>query len=133
MSERAVNCNVCPDGRRRRTDLLEAYEIIAQLRAQLRSLSGAAPNFPLYPRLKLNPQERGLVNRLVQKPYVSNEEVMHVLRASSNRPENRTPNLHTVQCRLRDKLEPFGIRVRTQWGTGRYFTAEDKQKLKELE
>lgn len=84
------------------------------------------------PEFKLTSKEGQLLNALLARDILTKEQIMTAL--YSDRP-NEIPEQKIVDvfvCKMRPKLEPFGITIETVWGHGYSLTPESKTELRGL-
>lgn len=82
--------------------------------------------------LGLTKAEEAVVQTLLSRDVMSRDQAMHAL--YSGRP-NEVPEMKIIDvliCKIRKKVEPFGIKIDTHWGRGWLMPAEAKQELRGL-
>lgn len=117
---------------------MERDEEVAALRAenarlrdrieQLEELNGMTIVAPIC--LGLTGQEARLIAFLMRRGQVTKEQVLIALYEA--RPEGDIPLLKIVDvfvCKVRRKLRPFGVSIRTFWGQGYGLDEADKARL----
>jgi two-component system cell cycle response regulator CtrA len=84
------------------------------------------------PEFKLTGKEGQVLNALLARDILTKESIMTAL--YSDQP-NAIPEQKIVDvfvCKMRPKLEPFGIKIETIWGSGYSLTVESKAELRGL-
>jgi hypothetical protein len=72
---------------------------------------------------KLTPTEIGLLLIMVQHPSLLKDRIASTMTV-------KTLDVHV--CRIRQRLEPFGIHIETLWGHGYQFSPDDRRKVMNL-
>lgn len=96
--------------------------------AELEEAFGLKLQFP--PDLGLSSFEARCCGLLLKRQLVSREQFLIALYADSDSRDERTVDAHIHK--LRRKLARDGIAIRTHWGQGWSFTAENRKKLNAL-
>lgn len=101
-------------------------ELEEQVR-QLKEILGLTIEVPLV--FGLTSHEAQLFGLLLKRDIVTKEMGLTLL--YGNRPDGDTPEIKIIDvyiCKLRAKIEAFGIKVETVWGRGYRMSAEAKAK-----
>jgi two-component system cell cycle response regulator CtrA len=105
-----------------------------QLRERIAELEGLlGMTFPYPPILGLTGSEGRMLGFLLSRDCVTRDALMVCL--YGHRPASDETEIKIVDvfiCNLRKKLKPFGIDIKTQWGTGYYMTKEAKDAVAAL-
>lgn len=67
---------------------------------------------------RLTPSEQNIIGVMVNREVGTYEAFLTALYLAKGRPEASQKILQVFICRLRKKLEPFGIEIHTIWGRG---------------
>lgn len=94
----------------------------------LEKVLGAATLAPAM--LRLSVTERKIFGLITSRDMATKEQLMSVLYAGSMRPDAAILNVY--MNRIRKKLTPLGIEIKTDWGNGFYMTAEHRTRITEL-
>lgn len=107
--------------------LREAHEKIAELEALLQNdPASLARRYAGY-----TPQESKIIGMLLSFNVVLKDKIMEVLYdESDNAPDPKIADVYI--CKIRKKLEPYEIEIKTAWGTGWFMEPYHRFKLKEL-
>lgn len=100
---------------------------------ELEELLGLRMEAPLHFPVHLSRTEERLLGILSSGRLVTKEFAHRALYAA--RPDCDVPEIQVVDvyaCKLRRKLGPFGIAIKTKWGVGYYLDAENVARLKQL-
>lgn len=101
----------------RRLDVVEQEN--GMLREQIRRLELALVDTePLPFEWGLTGQESAVFGVLVNRPLATKDAVMAALYRSIGRDEAEPKIVDVFICKMRKKLKPFGIEIRTIWGQG---------------
>lgn len=103
-----------------------------ELREKVEFLSAAlTPPQSLPIGLHLSASEERLLLTLAGREWASFDVLSAALYWDKEEPrENQT--IRVFVQKVRTKLKPFGITIKTRWGTGYYIEPEDRAKLKQL-
>ena len=66
----------------------------------------------------LTGSEQRVVGLLLARPFARKEQIMTALYRDLHRDEAEIKVIDVFVCKVRKKLKPFGITVRTVWGVG---------------
>jgi len=110
--------------------IAELEEELRQLRADLAQASAAFVGV-------LSPQQSALLMGIYGRPMASYAYLDHITEdhGKYNRYEgemHQTLRTKVAVWKLRQRLKPYGIEIRTWRGVGYYLDAEDKAKLRDL-
>ncbi|MDR3488759.1 MAG: winged helix-turn-helix domain-containing protein [Bradyrhizobium sp.] len=101
-----------------RADMLEAEN--AELRARIEYLENEMFSggllFPV--EWSLTGSEARIVGLLLARPFARKEQIMTALYRDQNRDEAEQKIVDVFVCKVRKKLKPFGVVIRTIWGVG---------------
>lgn len=79
---------------------------------------------------KLTPSEENVLGVLVNRELGTYEALLTALYLAKGRPEASQKILQVFICRLRKKLEPYGIKIRTVYGRGWALSPESRASLR---
>ena len=105
-----------PDAERQIADLRERIEILEEENRQLRAEIRFAG--PLPEGWSLSPSEQELMRALMVRPFLSREAAVSAVYGDRDEPENPHECIGVFMSRLRQKLRPRGIEIKTRWGFG---------------
>lgn len=114
-----------------RLEVVEAEnEMLRERIAQLETLlcGDAAP--PI--QLGLTPSEGLVLGLLMQRDVATKDAVMAVLYRNRGRDEAEIKIVDVFICKMRRKLKPCEIEIKTLWGTGYALPAASKAKIKAM-
>lgn len=112
--------------------LLQALNRVAELEEALGQTSQLSLKRLLKPAIYLRACEPMLGLRLARQT-VSRDAAFTVL--YGDRPESDQPDVKIIDIivlRLRTMLQPYQVRITSDWGQGYYMTADDKRRCREL-
>lgn len=102
-----------------RLEVVEAEN--ATLRERIRTLEAALCETPPLPfEWGLTASEARVFGVLVNRPVASKDAVMAALYRDLGKDEAAAKIADVFICKLRRKLKPFGIIIKTRWGEGWY-------------
>ena len=112
---------------------LEAVEIENQrLRNRVEILERECGMTMLAPmRWGLTAHEAKLLGVLCKRPAVTKDGIMAALYRDEGRDEPEIKIVDVFVCKLRRKLTPFGVEIKTLWGQGYSMDAENKRRVAE--
>lgn len=96
---------------------------------ELEALCGASFESP--PHFQLTGKESTIFGLLLKLPLVRKEAFMQEL-YPHQQDEAEIKIVDVFICKLRTKLEPFGLQIETQWGQGYFMTKETKAAAEQL-
>ena len=103
----------------------------ADLKEKVRYLEEMLAGKEIMPReFRLTGKEEQVVSALLERDVLSKESILSTV--YNDRP-NDVPDIKIVDvfvCRIRPKLEPYGIKIETVWGHGYTIPAESKAELR---
>lgn len=102
----------------------ELRERILQLEALLHN-HGNLPS-----QLQLTPKEEAIVSLLLDRDSVTKEQAMLNLYSERIDGAPHDKIIDVFICRIREKIEPFGINIETLWGRGYTMSPESKAELR---
>lgn len=97
---------------------------------ELEWLLGLHRQWPRLPMKGIRVNGWNLMGLLLRWPLVTHDMAYRAL--YGGRPESDQPNIHIITTnihRLRRALEPYGITIRGEYGSGYYLDAENRKKL----
>lgn len=116
------------DLERRVQELKQQNEYLQETVHRLRE---ALTETRLLPReWKLTPSEENFIGVLINREVGTYEALLTTLYLAKGRPEASQNILHVFVCRVRKKLEPYGIEIRTIWGRGWALSPESRASLR---
>lgn len=113
-----------------RTDL-EAEN--CRLKDRIQELEGLLSEPDEFVPIKMSQTHKRLLGLFRKRRLVTKDFAFSALYGS--RPECDQPEIKIVDvmvCKLRKRLEPYGITIETQWGIGYYISEESRPKLDAL-
>ena len=105
-------------------------EMLREQIAKLELLLGMQAAAPI--EFRLTGKEEGVFGVLMAREIATKEMVMFALYSSLGKDEAEPKIVDVFICKIRRKLKPFGIDIKTVWGKGYYLTPEAKRSVKEL-
>lgn len=75
----------------------------------------------------LTPKESAVLGVLMSRELAKKETVMLAVYQDMDTPEIKIVDVFI--CKIRKKLEPFGLGIETRWGLGYYLTPDTKRKI----
>lgn len=112
--------------------LEEENDILRERVRQLeKRLGESATEIPI--ELCLSPHESAMLAHMMGRKMCSKNDLMAAL--YGNLPDVDEPEIKIVDvfiCKIRKKLKPFQIEIKTVWGRGFALPAASKQKLRDL-
>ena len=78
----------------------------------------------------LTGSERAVFGVLLSRPMATKEAIMAALYYSQGRDEAEIKIVDVFVCKIRKKLRPFGVGIKTVWGLGYELDASVREKLK---
>ncbi len=117
-------------------DLARRIEVIEQendlLREHVRRLELALiGSFTTPFEWGLTPAERVVFGVLVARKLATKDAILAALYRSLGRDEAAPRIVDVFVCKLRKKITPFGVAVRTAWGSGYYVDDEVRLRFQE--
>lgn len=107
-----------------RRQLDEANETIRQMR-EVREVN------PLLGVLGLTKNECEILSAIVDHGRISREQLfVRVWGARRDPPDPQIIDVHL--CRIRKRLKPYGMRIKTLWGAGWEMSKDDCERVREL-
>jgi DNA-binding response OmpR family regulator len=80
---------------------------------------------------RLTQQEQRVMGVLVNREFASKDAIMAALYRNLGRDEAEPKIVDVFVCKIRKKLKPFGIDIRTVWGTGYCLPPEQRTLLRQ--
>lgn len=75
---------------------------------------------------RLTPSEARLFGGLLARELLTTDAAMAVLYRDMSKDEADPKIIDVYICKIRKKLEPYGIEIATRWGAGYYLTSEGR-------
>lgn len=114
----------CPHCARSVAEIDQLKEQVRQLRAELDG-EWRAPF-----ELCLTAAEARMLAYMVRHPrIVTDEQLITASRTPFNKDDPEPKLSQVFICKIRRKLEPFGLKIRTHWGEGYRLDPESRQRL----
>lgn len=88
----------------------------------------AAYHLPL--KWRLTKSEGTVLWVIISRPLATKEAIAMTLYGARDEPADPLKIVDVFVCKIRRKLEPFGIHVLTSWGRGYYFEPADRECLR---
>lgn len=79
---------------------------------------------------RLTPSEENILGVMVNREVGTYEALLTALYLAKGRPEACQKILQVFICRLRKKVEPYGVEIRTIWGRGWALSPESRASLR---
>lgn len=113
---------------RRVQELKERNEVLQETVHRLRQ--AMIETRPLPRKWRLTPSEEDILGVMVNREVATYDAMLTVLYSAKGRPEAAQKILQVFICRLRKKLEPFGVKIHTFWGRGWSLSPETRASLR---
>lgn len=94
-------------------------------------VAGVADVAPIDVHLLLTPSESVVFGVLLRRETVRKDQIMAALYRDFGKDEAEPKIVDVFICKLRRKLLPHGIKIKTMWGQGYFIDAETKRRLVE--
>lgn len=115
---------ICPHCARKTAEMEYLKEQVRQLRAEAEN-SWRAPF-----ELRLTAAEARMLAYMVRHPRIVTDEQLITASRSPFLKDEPEPKLSQVfVCKIRRKLEPFGLKIHTHWGEGYRLDPDSRQRL----
>ena len=98
---------------------------------ELERILGLRQEFPL--ALGLSKTMQRVLGVLLKRDFISGESLFTIVwgeKPESDQPESKLVAVYI--SKLRAKLKPHGIEIKTRWGQGFYMEPESKKRLRDL-
>jgi DNA-binding response OmpR family regulator len=103
----------------------------AQLRDRIDELERLLGMRPVLPRIwQLTPREADVLGILLKRQVMSQTQLFEAIWGGDS--ERETKIVEVVVCKLRAKLRPHGIAIRTEHGSGYYIPPDSKAAARAL-
>jgi DNA-binding response OmpR family regulator len=101
------------------------------LKAQIAYLTGAMASHDALPReWKLTTGEERIIRILVSREFASMEGIITALYWDKEEPIDPEGTIRVMVSKMRKKLRPHGIEIKTHWGRGFYLPAEVRRRFR---
>lgn len=120
------------EGALKKVEMLEDENAVLQMHVDdLKKLFGS--EIPIPRVFGLTGKESMLLQILVARPTVKKTDLMSIYEV--NYASEEVPEIKIIDvfvCKMRKKLQPFDITIRTHWGNGYFLSTEDREKVKNM-
>jgi two-component system cell cycle response regulator CtrA len=109
--------------------LREENDLLKEQIAYLTSALMGSDVLPL--EWNLTESEERVMRVMISREFATKEAISAALYWDKDEPSDAIKTIDVMVCRIRRKLKPYGIDIKTHWGRGFYLPAEIRRQYRE--